>query len=156
MFAARRLEADSVALLFAVRESEGSFDAPGLEQLRVGPLDAECSRRLVVDHAPTPLRQHVLERLIEESAGNALALVELPGSLSERERSGADPLPESLPLARGLERAFARTLEQFSPDEREVLLLAAVGVADPLSVFVALLSPVGLIRRAWKRPRMLG
>ena len=133
VFAARRLEADAVGLLFGVRESEGSFDAAGLEQLRVGPLDAEAAQLLATASAPTPLGPHVLDQLIEASAGNPLALVELAGSLSEAQRAGADPLPESLPLAAGLERAFAHSLEPLAADEREVLLLAAVGVADALA-----------------------
>ena len=80
VFAARRLEADAVGLLFGVRESEGSFDAAGLEQLRVGPLDAEAAQLLATASAPTPLGPHVLDQLIEASAGNPLALVELAGS----------------------------------------------------------------------------
>ena len=144
VFAARRLEADAVALLFGVRDGEGSFEAAGLERLNVGPLDAQAARLLATASAPTPLGPHVLEQLLEAGAGNALALVELAGSLSEAERAGADPLPESLPLAAGLERAFARSLERLAADERDMLLLAAVGVADTLAPIRRAAEPLGL------------
>jgi hypothetical protein len=146
------LEADAAGLLFGVRDGEGSFDAAGLEQLNVGRL---MPRRAAAGHAsaPTPLGPHVLEQLVEASAGNALALVELAGSLSEAERAGAEPLPESLPLAAGLERAFARSLERLAADEREVLLLAAVGVTDTLAPIRRAAETLGLDPRAWKQPR---
>ena len=75
VFVARRLQADSVALLFAARESEARrFDASGLPELRLGGLDEQASRS-VLELRTRGAPHAVRARLLAEAAGNPLALV---------------------------------------------------------------------------------
>ncbi len=75
VFAARRLASDPVAMLFAAREGDArEFDAPGLDELRVAGLPRDEARVLLGNRVPSP---QVADRLIEQTAGNPLALLEL-------------------------------------------------------------------------------
>lgn len=125
LFAARRLDADPVAVLLGVRDDEGldvgDLDVPSLP---LGGLDpATAAGLLAADHPG--LAPSVVDRLVAETAGNPLALVEIPALLSAAQRAGETPLPQPLPLGRGLERAYGRRVATLSPPAREVLLLLA-------------------------------
>ena len=76
-FAARRLDAEGVAILFAARDEESRpFPAPGIPKLRVDGLPVEAATRLALAHTDA-LAPVVLERVVELSGGNPLALLEL-------------------------------------------------------------------------------
>jgi len=129
LFAARRLDADPVAVLLGVRDDEGldvaELDVP---TLALGGLDHETATGLLAAEHPG-LAASVAERLVAETAGNPLALVEIPALLSAGQRAGEELLPEQLPLGRGLERAFGRRVRALGPVAREVLLLLAAAQA---------------------------
>ena len=81
VFTARRVDAEGIAVLFAVRDGEPRhFDAPGLDELVLAGLD-HSSARVLLDHATPELAPAVRERLLEDAAGNPLALLELPAGL---------------------------------------------------------------------------
>lgn len=125
VFAARRLEADGVVILFAAREGEPRrFDAPGLPSLRLDGLDPGAAGELIDRLEGVALSPEARRRIIEDSGGNPLALLELPIALSEAQLSGAEPVPAPLPVSARIERAFLSRVRRL-PEETQTLLLAA-------------------------------
>jgi predicted ATPase len=140
-FVARRVSAEPIVVLLAVRDGEGNpFAGADLPEMRLEPLDSESAAELLDAHAPG-LPPAARERLLAESAGNPLALVELPSAL-EAELGEAPLLPEHLPLSARLERAFAARLPEL-PEEACALLLAAA--ADGRSALDEALRASGLV-----------
>jgi DNA-binding CsgD family transcriptional regulator len=122
-FVARRLEFEPVLLLTAVRDGDESPPESGLPVLRLEALRAPAAAALLQARAPG-LPEDVRARLLEEAAGNPLALVELPiayGKLG----TGAK-MPAWLPLTTRLERAFAARAFDLPADTRTALLVAAL------------------------------
>nr|WSX75317.1 AAA family ATPase [Streptomyces sp. NBC_00899] len=126
-FVARRLAGEPLAVLATVREGHHDpFADTGLPELRLGPLPADASRRLLEQQAgDLPLR--IRDRILQTARGNPLALLELPAAV--RQSDGTDgPLHSHLPTSARLERAFAARLPDIPPATRAVLLaLAADG-----------------------------
>ena len=138
VFAARRLVAERVAMLFAVREDEVlRFEAHGLPELVLDGLDPQIAERLLercVAHAAPTVR----ERLILEAGGNPLALLELPSGLTERELTGRDALPEAIPLSPRLNQIFRRRVERLPQSAQSgLLLLAADDTGDAATILRA-------------------
>jgi AAA ATPase domain len=97
VFAARRLRAERLAILFGAREGEvHRFEASGLPELQVGPLDLE-SARMLASRRDSDAAPAVRERLVAEAAGNPLALLELPSALSVGQLLGTEALPQAIP-----------------------------------------------------------
>ena len=110
MFAARRVAAEGIVLLFAVRDGDRRrLEIPG-EEIVLEPLDREQAGGLLeqVGHEIAPA---VRERLLGEAAGNPLALLELPSGLSDEQLAGHAGLPEAIPLTARLQTAFQRRVE---------------------------------------------
>jgi DNA-binding CsgD family transcriptional regulator len=130
-FAARRLAAESIALLFAARESERrAFPGEGLAELQVGPLAAESARLLLRARWGSRLAPAVVQRLASATDGNPLALQELPALLGDDERAGRTPLPDLLPVSDAVEERVRRGLRSLPAETRRALLLVA---ADELA-----------------------
>jgi predicted ATPase len=135
-FVARRVSIDPILLLFAVRDGiENGFDAAGLEEMRLAPLDRLSAGELLDANAPE-LAPAVRERLLEEAAGNPLALIELPASLGPEVSAGAI-LPDHLPLSVRLEGAFAARLPELSRATRALLLVASADAGASLAEVLA-------------------
>lgn len=133
-FVARRLVAEGVVILFGAREGEPRhFDAPGLVDLVVGGLDRE-SARLLLDHSASGAVPSVRERLLDEAAGNSLALLELPLALSDQQLAGQAPLPGALPMTSRLRASFSQRIDRLSANTRDALLIAAAEEAGELAV----------------------
>jgi DNA-binding CsgD family transcriptional regulator len=125
-FAARRLEGEAVAIVFAVRDIEtGQFDPRDLTLLNVGGVDETAAAALIADQVTTPIAAQVRAELLEATGGNPLGLVELTRALSPAQLSGAEPLPERLPLTDGVERAFLDRYRRLPDPAQTLLLLAA-------------------------------
>jgi DNA-binding CsgD family transcriptional regulator len=129
-FIARRLEADPIVLLIALREEFESLLAdPGLPQLHIEGLDEASAGALLDAHAPR-LPAVIRTRVLEQAMGNPLALVELPAALA-RQQGGTTPLSSVsqlssvLPLTARLERAFTSRLSELADAARTLLLVAA-------------------------------
>ncbi|HEY1317803.1 MAG TPA: AAA family ATPase [Gaiella sp.] len=139
VFAARRLEAEGVAMLFAAREGEvRSFDAPGLAELRLDGLDPEAAAAMLDEHAAVTLSPEARERLIEGTRGNPLALLELFSTLSESQLSGMEPLSDPLPVGRHIERAFLSRTQRLPEGTQTLLLVAAADdTGSPAPVLAA-------------------
>ena len=125
LFAARRLEGESVAVLFAVRDDEpGSFDVRDLPVLDVTGVDIPAATALVAGQAGAEVAPQVLAELREATGGNPLGLLELTGTLTRGQLAGEERLPDRLPLTEGVERAFLDRYRRL-PDGAQLLLLVA-------------------------------
>ena len=95
LFVARRLDAEGIVLVFAVREDDArSFEARELPSVFLGRLDDEAAAALLRRDIPGSAAPAVRESLLAQAGGNALALVELPGALTAAQLVGEEPLPE--------------------------------------------------------------
>jgi DNA-binding CsgD family transcriptional regulator len=130
-FVARRLLAERIALVFAARQVDDALE--GLPSLHVGPLRHRDARALLKSVLPARLDESVLERIVLETRGNPLALLELPRGLTPTELAGGFGLPAAVPLSASIEDTFTRRLDDLPDDTRLLLLLAAAEpVGDPL------------------------
>ena len=135
-FVARRLLAEKIALVFATREP-GDLLA-GLPELQVLPLGHRDARTLLESALPARLDEHVLERIVAETRGNPLALLELPRGLTPAQLAGGFGLPAAVPLSASIEESFTRRLAGLPGDARRLLLVAAADpVGDPALVWRA-------------------
>ena len=108
-FVARRLYAERVVLLFAVREPDGQLSAlAGLPELAIGGLDEDAAMELLASLAPGRLSPAVGARIIAETGGNPLALVEVARELSPAQLAGSEVLPEPLHIGGSLEQMYRR------------------------------------------------
>ena len=125
-FVARRLFAEKIAFVFTARELGEAF--AGLPELRVEPLGRRDARALLESVLPARLDEHVLDRIVLETHGNPLALLELPRGLTPIQLAGGFGLPVAVPLSTSIEESFTRRLARLGGDARRLLLIAA---ADP-------------------------
>jgi DNA-binding CsgD family transcriptional regulator len=122
-FVGRRLEAEHVALVAAIRSGQSTpLDDAGLSTLVLERLSAPAAARLL-DRAAPELHPILRARVLAESSGNPLALVELARTMA---RSGDQLSPAPTTLTARLERAFARRLRDLAFDSRAALLAAAL------------------------------
>ena len=135
-FVSRRLYADAVGMLLAVRDPVplGSvFDQ--LPTMWLGGLPDDDARRLLASVAPTVLTAPVVERILADTAGNPLGIVELGSEHTAQELAASASMPEPLALSRRLEARFLRQVRELAPDTQTLLLLAA---AEPAAQRVTL------------------
>jgi DNA-binding CsgD family transcriptional regulator len=127
IFAARRMQAEGSVIIFTVRDNEpGAQRFRVLEQqLRLGGLDAESATALLARSAGRPLPLQLVQRLVADTGGNPLALLELPGQLTEDQLSGRVPILEPLPLSSLLRESFLRQVRALPQPCRVALLLVA-------------------------------
>jgi hypothetical protein len=131
-FVARRLKAESIALVFAEREP-GELDAlAGLPELCLEGLSDVHARELLGSVVSGPLDERVAERIVAETHGNPLALLELPHGSSPAELAGGFILTAALPLPRLIEKRFRERVERLPADSQRLLLVAAAEpIGDP-------------------------
>ena len=122
-FAARRIQAEGVLLAFAAREPGQDFD--GIPGFMVGGLRDLDARALLRSVVPWPLDEQVRERILAETRGNPLALLELPRGRSPAELAGGFGLPHELPLAGRIQESFVRRVEELPQATWLMVLLAA-------------------------------
>jgi DNA-binding CsgD family transcriptional regulator len=127
--AARRLFAESVALVFATREHPRDSILAGLTVLPVAGLPTEDARTLLRAELPVPIDDRILDQIVAETEGNPLALVELPRNRTSAELAGGFGLPAARPLPDRIEENFRARITQLPEPVRRLLLLTA---ADPL------------------------
>jgi DNA-binding CsgD family transcriptional regulator len=139
-FVARRLLAEKIAFVFAARELGDAL--AGLPELRVEPLGRRDARTLLESVLPAPLDERVLDRIIVETRGNPLALLELPRGLTPTELAGGFGLPGAVPLSASIEESFTRRLAGLPGDARRLLLVAAA-------------EPIGDTALVWRAARQL-
>ena len=135
-FAARRLLAEPVGLIFAVREPGEAFG--GLAELEVRGLPEKDARALLGSVVGFHLDERVRDRIVAETAGNPLALLELPRGLGAVQLAGGFGLPGAQPVPARIEQGFRRRLAALPGGTRSLLLVAAAEPAgDSLLVWRA-------------------
>jgi len=137
----RRLEEESVGLVFATRASNDEL--AGLPELVVEGLGESDAHALLNSVLTAPLDARVRDQIVAETGGNPLALLELFRGLTAAELAGGFALPTAGPLAGSIEESFRRRLDALPADTRRLLQLAA---ADP----------VGDPRLVWRAAQRLG
>jgi DNA-binding CsgD family transcriptional regulator len=139
LFAIRRLPADPVATVFAARDEERPFPAPGVESITLPRLGAADGARLAA--AVQALPGDVTDRILAESGGNPLAIVELAAHATE---ASAVPAPVTpLPAAGRLEEHFRRQVRALGEPTRTVLLVAAADHGSALPTLIAAAAELG-------------
>lgn len=130
-FVARRLLAEPVVLVFAVRDGQaGPADVlPGLPELRVQGLSDSDARELLDSVFLGRLDERVRDRVIAETRGNPLALLEIPRNVPAAELAGGFWLGSARLSVGQVEEGFVRRIQALPDDTRRLVLLAA---ADPL------------------------
>jgi DNA-binding CsgD family transcriptional regulator len=135
-FVARRLLAEKIALVFAAREPSETL--AGLTELHVNPLRHRDARALLESVLPSRLDERVLHRIVVETRGNPLALLELPRGLTPAQLAGGFGLPVAVPVSASIEESFTRRLATLPDDAQRLLLLAAAEpVGDPALLWTA-------------------
>jgi len=125
-FVARRLGAESVALIFTARVL--GDELAGLPELAVAGLRDDDARDLLDSALTAPMDVRVRDQIVAEARGNPLALLELPRGATPEQLAGGFGLPGVLPLSGRLEETFGRRIEALPAQDRRLLQLAA---ADP-------------------------
>lgn len=129
-FVARRLEAERIVLVFALRDPTDRDVRPfdGLPDLRLDGLGQTDARVLLAAAVGTPRDDKVRDRIIAEARGNPLALLELPRSALPAQLAGGFELPDVLNVPRRVEESFRQRSGSLPADTQLLLLVAA---ADP-------------------------
>ena len=136
VFVARRMLAESVALVLVTREP--GDDLEGLPKLAVEGLASGDARALLSSALGVPLDERVRERIVAETRGNPLALLELPRALTPAELAGGFGLPDAPGLAGRIEDSFRRRLAGLPAETQRLLLVAAAEpVGDPVLLWRA-------------------
>jgi DNA-binding CsgD family transcriptional regulator len=140
-FVGRRLLAERVALVVAVREgADNEFD--GSQELVVHGLGDEEARALLDSVLTGPVDEQVRERIIAETRGNPLALLELTRGLTLAELAGGFGPPDAARLTTQIEKGFLERLQALGADTRQVMLAAA---AEPVGDAILLWRALSLL-----------
>ena len=136
VFVARRLLAESVALVFSTRAAGEELE--GLPRLAVEGLRNGDARALLGSALRVPLDERVRERIVAETRGNPLALLELPRGLTPAELAGGFGLPDTPGLSGRIEDSFRKRFAGLPAETQRLLLVAAAEpVGDPVLVWRA-------------------
>jgi DNA-binding CsgD family transcriptional regulator/tetratricopeptide (TPR) repeat protein len=145
LFAARRLLAEPVVMLFAARDDGAHTFAPtDVEQMRLEGLTGDAVGALLQQRTGRPVSDRVVEIMTARTGGNPLALVELPGQLSEAQLAGTVAMPDELPLNGRVERAFLHRCRGLSMPGQTLMLLASADDSGHLSVLLEAGNALGL------------
>ena len=141
-FVARRLQADPVGIVAAVREPSDAPELRDLPSLPVAGLGITDARALLEEVTHGRMDVAVRDRIIAEAGGNALALLELPRSVRVEARAAGFALPGG-PISTRIERTFQHRIEGFPEATRRLLLVAAA-------------EPSGDVNLLWRAAEVLG
>ena len=142
-FVARRLCAESVAMIFGARESDDVQELVGLAVLAVGGLPGEDARALLASALPWPVDERVRDRIVAEARGNPLALLELPRGLTPAQLAGGFGPVCTATLPARIEDSFRRRFKALGMPTRQLLLIAAA-------------EPLGDPKLVWRAAELLG
>jgi DNA-binding CsgD family transcriptional regulator len=142
-FVSRRLFAEGIGVVFAVRHPAAGPAWQGLPELTLTGLPHEDARALLDSAVPGRLDERVRDRIVAETRGNPLALLELPRGLTAAELAGGFERPDARPLASQIEQSFARRARSLPAATGTLLLAAAAG-------------PVGDVALLLRAARLLG
>jgi tetratricopeptide (TPR) repeat protein len=153
-FAARRLEAEGIALVFAARDTDGAgFEAPGLPGLRLEGLPPGAATQLLANSSLSP---DVRDHLVRATGGNPLALLELPRLLSEDQLAGREVLRDPVPIGQTVEAAFLGRARALSGDSQKLLLLAAADDSGDTRLVMRAATALGVNATAFREAENAG
>jgi len=142
LFAIRRLLADHVAVVLAVREGHASLlDGADLPTLEVGGLDRLVALELLAREAGAPVAGDVADRMYEATAGNPLALLEVASEVTKFSGAG---LAGPVPVSRRITEAFLHRTAPLPERTRRALTLASASDRGELTVLARAARSVGL------------
>jgi DNA-binding CsgD family transcriptional regulator len=135
-FVARRLRADRIALLFAVRDTANASGPPfdGLSVVAIEGLHEDAALDLLAAVVDGPIDQDVARKIVAETSGCPLAVVELARGLSAKQLAGGGSLPEPLPIGGRLERHFLAQVRTLPEATQTFLLLAAADASTDATI----------------------
>ena len=137
-FVARRVLAEPLAIVFAVREPSRERGLAGLPELALAGLAEEDARMVLATVVPGRLDDRVRDRIVAETHGNPLALLELPRGMTAAQLAGGFGVLAAQPLSGRIEERFRERLDRLTAEARRLLLVAAAEpVGDPLLVWRA-------------------
>jgi DNA-binding CsgD family transcriptional regulator len=128
-FVARRVRAESVALVVAVREPAGGHDFDGLPELWLEGLSDDDAGALLASVVTGRLDGHMADRIVAETGGNPLALLELPTRMTAAELAGGFTVPNTVELPAHIEDHFVERIRELPSATQQLMLVAA---AEPL------------------------
>jgi DNA-binding CsgD family transcriptional regulator len=145
LFAARRLVAERLVMLFAARNDPlRPFVAPGIPELEVSVLTSHDARALLTSRLRDDAAPDVVDWLLESAHGIPLALIELPLVLSEGQLTGSDPLSGGHTRATSVEQAYLERVHRLPASVRTLLLIAAAEETGDRHTVGAAASALGL------------
>jgi AAA ATPase domain len=142
-FVARRLLAERIAMVFAVREPADVDDLAGLPEMVVEGIADDDARSLLAAAMPGRLDERVRDQIVAETRGNPLALLELPRGLTPAELAGGFRLPDARPVASRVEETFVQRVRSLPRETQRLLLVAAA-------------EPVGDVSLLWRAAERIG
>ena len=143
-FVARRLDADPIAMVFAARDPIDVQELYGLPDLVLSGLGDADARVLLEALMPGGLDEQVRDRIVAETRGNPLALLELPRGLTPAELAGGFGLPDARELSSRVEQSFLHRVQTLPPETQRLLLVAAAEAAGDAAVVVQAAAELGL------------
>ncbi|WP_243737476.1 ATP-binding protein [Blastococcus xanthinilyticus] len=149
-FVARRVGAERLALLFAVRDPEGDEVSPfsGISELRLDRLGETDAWALLTATSRVPLDEVVRARIVAEARGNPLALLELPRSAQPAHLAGGFELPDGPDVPRRVEDSFQHRSGSLPAETQLLLLVAAAEPTGEAEVFWRAAERLGIGREA--------
>jgi DNA-binding CsgD family transcriptional regulator len=137
-FVARRLRADPVALLFATRSSTAADVLSGLPELRLEGLRGPEARELLREVVRGPLDERVADRIVVETGGNPLALLELPRGLASEDLAAGFGSAGALPVSHLVQSSFLQRVRALPAETQTLLVIAAAEpTGDPATLWRA-------------------
>lgn len=124
-FVARRLVAEQIAMVFGLRAPEEPHELAGVPDLTIRGLADRDARALLASVVHGPLDPQVRDRIIAETGGNPLALLQLPRDVGPAELAGGFWLPGAVQLTTRIENSFVQQMQRLPADTQKLLLLAA-------------------------------
>lgn len=142
-FVGRRLRAEALLLLFGVRETGSERLLPDIPSLTIEGLVEEDARALITASVHGQLDSRVRDRIVADTHGNPLALLELAGRMSRAELAGGFGVPQATTVPGDIEEHYWRRIKALPESTQRFMLLAA---ADP----------TGDATLVWRAAQMLG
>jgi DNA-binding CsgD family transcriptional regulator len=144
-FAARRMVADRIALVLAVREPDAPVAAlQGLARIELNGLGERAAVELLRASVDGELDGAVAQRLVAETRGNPLALTELARELTPEQLAGSEPIPELMPLGGRLEDLYVARIRALPNQVQSLLLLAAADPSGDLALISRAAAELGI------------
>ena len=154
LFAGRRLEREGVVLLLAARDSPW-LEGAGIDRLELRGLGLEAAATLA-DRTGRVISAAVRDRLVGETGGNPLALLEAIATLTDGQLRGMTPIVEPIAVGRSVERSFVQRLEPLPDGTRRALLIAAASYSGEADEVARALAATGLAMTALDAAEQVG